>query len=59
MDKQNVAFAVCVPIRNRSRYVDLEIEARIDEPIEDLALFKYFPFSLHFCLFSLLYNQSW
>lgn len=35
MDKQNAVVAVCVPIHNRSRYVDLEIEARIDEPIED------------------------
>lgn len=26
---------LCDPIHNRSRYVDLEIEARNDEPIED------------------------
>lgn len=35
---------LCVPIHNRSRYVDIEIEARSDESIEDFVLFKHLSF---------------
>lgn len=45
----------CVPIHNRSRYVDLEIEARNDEPIEDFAFCLNIS---HPYLFVLLYNRS-
>lgn len=34
------------PIHNRSRYVDLEIEARNDESIEDFVLYKHPSFLL-------------
>lgn len=52
VDKKSKTM-LCVPIHNRCRYVDLEIEARNDEPIEDFA------FCLNISsLFILLYNRS-